>query len=208
MIGSGTFNSTSTSRCRLRLLKSIFGKTTTQNYKGFYRKSDRLLKLHSAVFERDFLLHVSVLNMTASRPTSTLCSVPPADVAVIYPQDPVLRMGSNLTASCWIHSDLGVHASSLFWTLNGQPLPGSLYRVLSPTNLSVTLAGLNASRQTSGDNLVCHNHKGHILAGSCLYVGSRLILPRISALLSWRLYFMFSAAKRCTRVVRFSRYQS
>ncbi|XP_044232042.1 cytokine receptor-like factor 1a isoform X1 [Thunnus albacares] len=92
-------------------------------------------------------------------------------VAVIYPQDPVLRMGSNLTASCWVHPDLGVHASSLFWTLNGQQLPGSLYRVLSPTNLSVTLAGLNASRQTSGDNLVCHNHKGHILAGSCLYVG-------------------------------------
>ncbi|TNN40000.1 Cytokine receptor-like factor 1 [Liparis tanakae] len=93
------------------------------------------------------------------------------DVALIYPQDPVLRMGSNLTASCWVHPELGVHASSLFWTLNGQPLAGSLYRVLSPTNLSVTLAGLNASRQTSGDNLVCHNHKGHILAGSCLYVG-------------------------------------
>ncbi|XP_034531761.1 cytokine receptor-like factor 1a isoform X1 [Notolabrus celidotus] len=92
-------------------------------------------------------------------------------VALIYPQDPVLRMGSNLTASCWIHPDLGVHASSLFWTLNGQQLPSSMYRVLSPTNLSVTLAGLNASRQTSGDNLVCHNHKGHILAGSCLYVG-------------------------------------
>lgn len=98
-------------------------------------------------------------------------SCPPPDVAVIYPQDPVLPMGSNLTASCWVHSDLGIHASSLFWTLNGQQLPSSLYRVLSPTNLSVTLAGLNASRQTSGDNLVCHNHKGHILAGSCLYVG-------------------------------------
>ncbi|MEQ2258612.1 Cytokine receptor-like factor 1 [Xenotaenia resolanae] len=92
-------------------------------------------------------------------------------VAIVYPQDPVLRMGSNLTASCWIHPDLGVHANSLFWTLNGQQLPGSLYKVLSPTNLSLTLVGLNASRQTSGDNLVCHNHKGHILAGSCLYVG-------------------------------------
>ncbi|XP_047183234.1 cytokine receptor-like factor 1a isoform X2 [Scophthalmus maximus] len=92
-------------------------------------------------------------------------------VAIIYPQDPVLRMGSNLTASCWVHPELSIHASSLFWTLNGQQLPSSLYRVLSPTNLSVTLAGLNASRQTSGDNLVCHNHKGHILAGSCLYVG-------------------------------------
>lgn len=103
--------------------------------------------------------------------SSVLLSFP--DVAVIYPQDPVLRMGSNLTASCWVHSDLGIHASSLFWTLNGQQLPSSLYRVLSPTNLSVTLAGLNASRQTSGDNLVCHNHKGHILAGSCLYVGSK-----------------------------------
>jgi len=96
------------------------------------------------------------------------------DVAIIYPQDPVLRMGSNLTASCWVHPDLGIHASSLFWTLNGQQVSSSLYRVLSPTNLSVTLAGLNASRQTSGDNLVCHNHKGHILAGSCLYVGSKL----------------------------------
>uniref|UniRef100_A0A3B5M5Y7 Cytokine receptor-like factor 1a n=1 Tax=Xiphophorus couchianus TaxID=32473 RepID=A0A3B5M5Y7_9TELE len=92
-------------------------------------------------------------------------------VAIVYPQDPVLRMGSNLTASCWVHPELGVHANSLFWTLNGHQLPSSLYRVLSPTNLSVTLAGLNASRQTSGDNLVCHNHKGHILAGSCLYVG-------------------------------------
>lgn len=118
-------------------------------------------------------------------------------------------MGSNLTASCWIHSDLGIHASSLFWTLNGQPLPGSLYRVLSPSNLSVTLAGLNASRQTSGDNLVCHNHKGHILAGSCLYVGSRLrSFHVIPALLSWRLYFMFRAAKRCTCVVHFARDQS
>uniref|UniRef100_A0A8C6TUK4 Cytokine receptor-like factor 1 n=1 Tax=Neogobius melanostomus TaxID=47308 RepID=A0A8C6TUK4_9GOBI len=92
-------------------------------------------------------------------------------VAAVYPQDPVLRMGSNLTASCWVHPELGVHASSLFWTLNGQPLASSLYKVLSPTNLSVTLAGLSASRQRSGDNLVCHNHKGHILAGSCLYVG-------------------------------------
>ncbi|MED6238963.1 hypothetical protein ATANTOWER_032905 [Ataeniobius toweri] len=92
-------------------------------------------------------------------------------VAIVYPQDPVLRMGSNLTASCWIHPDLGLHANSLFWTLNGQQLPSSLYKVLSPTNLSLTLVGLNASRQTSGDNLVCHNHKGHILAGSCLYVG-------------------------------------
>uniref|UniRef100_A0AAV2JGT4 Fibronectin type-III domain-containing protein n=1 Tax=Knipowitschia caucasica TaxID=637954 RepID=A0AAV2JGT4_KNICA len=92
-------------------------------------------------------------------------------VASIYPQDPVLRMGSNLTASCWVHPDLGVHASSLFWTLNGQPLASSLYKVLSPNNLSVMLVGLNASRQKSGDNLVCHNHKGHILAGSCLYVG-------------------------------------
>ncbi|XP_072314165.1 cytokine receptor-like factor 1a isoform X1 [Eucyclogobius newberryi] len=92
-------------------------------------------------------------------------------MASIYPQDPVLRMGSNLTASCWVHPDLGVHTSSLFWTLNGQPLASSLYRVLSPNNLSVTLVGLNASRQKSGDNLVCHNHKGHILAGSCLYIG-------------------------------------
>lgn len=128
-------------------------------------------------FDPEVLLHVPILNPTsplgASNLTSSVRPLPPPDVAVIYPQDPVLRMGSNLTASCWIHSDLGVHASSLFWTLNGQPLPGSLYRVLSPTNLSVTLAGLNASRQTSGDNLVCHNHKGHILAGSCLYVGSR-----------------------------------
>lgn len=103
-----------------------------------------------------------------------MSSHPPPDVAIIYPQDPVLRIGSNLTASCWVHPELGVHASSLFWTLNGQQLPSSFYRVLSATNLSVTLAGLNASKQTSGDNLVCHNHKGHILAGSCLYVGSKL----------------------------------
>lgn len=122
---------------------------------------------------------------------SSTSSCPPPDVAVIYPQDPVLRMGSNLTASCWVHSDLGIHASSLFWTLNGQQLPSSLYRVLSPTNLSVTLAGLNASRQTSGDNLVCHNHKGHILAGSCLYVGSRLKFMAVQV-------FVFSVGGWCT----------
>ncbi|KAM4723437.1 LOW QUALITY PROTEIN: cytokine receptor-like factor 1a [Anableps anableps] len=101
-------------------------------------------------------------------------------VAIVYPQDPVLRMGSNLTVSCWVHPDIGVHANSLFWTLNGQQLPSSLYRVLSPTNLSVTLVGLNASRQTSGDNLVCHNHKGHILAGSCLYVGMPPEKPKLT----------------------------
>ncbi|XP_034050983.1 cytokine receptor-like factor 1 [Thalassophryne amazonica] len=92
-------------------------------------------------------------------------------VATIYPQDPALTIGSSLTATCCVNPDLGVHASSLFWTLNGRRLPSSSYRVLSPTALSVTLARLPASRQRSGDNLVCHNPGGHVLAGSCLYVG-------------------------------------
>ncbi|KAM4625072.1 cytokine receptor-like factor 1a isoform 1-T1 [Polymixia lowei] len=92
-------------------------------------------------------------------------------VAAIYPQDPALPIGSSLTATCRVNPDLGVHASSLFWTLNGRRLPSSSYSVLSPTVLSVTLATLPASRQRSGDNLVCHNPGGHVLAGSCLYVG-------------------------------------
>ncbi|TMS20148.1 Cytokine receptor-like factor 1 [Larimichthys crocea] len=41
----------------------------------------------------------------------------------------------------------------------------------SPEILSVTLHNLNGSQQQSGDNLVCHGADGHVLAGSCLYVG-------------------------------------
>lgn len=92
-------------------------------------------------------------------------------IASIYPEDPALPIGSNLTATCQVRPDLGVPASSLYWTLNGRRLPSSSYSVLSPTVLSVTLARLSASRQRSGDNLVCHNPVGVVLAGSCLYVG-------------------------------------
>ncbi|XP_036377650.1 cytokine receptor-like factor 1b isoform X1 [Megalops cyprinoides] len=92
-------------------------------------------------------------------------------VAAIFPQDPVLRVGSSLTATCSVSAELGIHASTLFWTLNGKRLPSSTYSVLGPTALSVTLSRLNGSRQQSGDNLVCHNSGGHVLAGSCLYVG-------------------------------------
>ncbi|KAJ8003731.1 hypothetical protein DPEC_G00151400 [Dallia pectoralis] len=100
-----------------------------------------------------------------------------SQTAAIYPQDPALTIGSTLTATCSVSPDLGLHASSLFWSLNGRRLPSSSYSVLSPTALSVTLPGLPASRQRSGDNLVCHNHGGHVLAGSCLYVGMPPVKP-------------------------------
>ncbi|XP_068175295.1 cytokine receptor-like factor 1b [Antennarius striatus] len=91
--------------------------------------------------------------------------------AVITPQDPVLRMGSSLTASCKLSPELGLLSSTLYWTLNGERLPSSTYSVVTPDTLSVTLHRLNGSRQQSGDNLVCHRANGHVLAGSCLYVG-------------------------------------
>uniref|UniRef100_A0A673LNE7 Cytokine receptor-like factor 1a n=1 Tax=Sinocyclocheilus rhinocerous TaxID=307959 RepID=A0A673LNE7_9TELE len=92
-------------------------------------------------------------------------------VATIYPQDPALPIGSSLTATCSVNPDHGIHAGSLYWTLNGKRLPSSAYSILSPTVLSVTLPRLSGSRQRSGDNLVCHNSGGHVLAGSCIYVG-------------------------------------
>ncbi|KAF7664731.1 hypothetical protein LDENG_00167140 [Lucifuga dentata] len=91
--------------------------------------------------------------------------------AVIFPQDPILRIGSSLTATCTVSPELGVHASTLYWTLNGRRLSSSTYAVASPDVLSVTLHRLNGSQQQSGDNLVCHGADGHVLAGSCLYVG-------------------------------------
>ncbi|KAK5907478.1 hypothetical protein CesoFtcFv8_005326 [Champsocephalus esox] len=92
-------------------------------------------------------------------------------VAVISPQDPVLPIGSSLTATCTLAPGLGLQAGSLFWTLNGLSVCSSSYSVLSPDTLSVTLHNLNGSQQQSGDNLVCHGADGHVLAGSCLYVG-------------------------------------
>lgn len=94
------------------------------------------------------------------------------DVAVISPRDPVLRVGSSLTATCTLSPELGLLSSMLYWTLNGMCLPRSTYSVVSPDILSVTLHNLNGSRQQSGDNLVCHGDDGQVLAGSCLYVGS------------------------------------
>uniref|UniRef100_A0A3Q3VQ83 Cytokine receptor-like factor 1 n=1 Tax=Mola mola TaxID=94237 RepID=A0A3Q3VQ83_MOLML len=91
--------------------------------------------------------------------------------AVISPQDPVLRTGSSLTATCTLSPELGLLSSSLYWTLNGVILPGSTYTEVSPHALSVTLHSLDGSRQQSGDNLVCHAGDGRVLAGSCLYVG-------------------------------------
>ncbi|XP_041648161.1 cytokine receptor-like factor 1b [Cheilinus undulatus] len=92
-------------------------------------------------------------------------------VAVISPQDPVLQIGSSLTATCTLNLELGLHADSLYWTLNGVILSSSTYSVLSPAAVSVTLHSLNGSKQQSGDNLVCHRGDGQVLAGSCLYVG-------------------------------------
>lgn len=97
----------------------------------------------------------------------------PQDVAVISPQDPVLRIGSSLTATCTLSPEVNVHAGSLYWTLNGVRLPSSTYSVVSTGTVSVTLQSLSGSRQQSGDNLLCHGADGHILAGSCLYVGSK-----------------------------------
>lgn len=96
------------------------------------------------------------------------------DVALVSPQDPVLRIGSTLTASCTLGPEVGLESSSLYWTLNGVRLPSSSYTVLSRDTLRVTVHELNGSRQQSGDNLVCHGDQGgHVLAGTCLYVGSK-----------------------------------
>lgn len=101
-------------------------------------------------------------------PHGLLCST---HTAVISPQDPVLLMGSSLTATCSLRSAVNLHAGSLYWTLNGVRVSSSSYSVVSPSTLSVTLHNLSGSRQQSGDNLMCHGADGHILAGSCLYVG-------------------------------------
>ncbi|XP_047444107.1 cytokine receptor-like factor 1b isoform X2 [Mugil cephalus] len=92
-------------------------------------------------------------------------------LAEVSPQDPVLRIGSSLTATCMLRPELGLHASTLYWTLNGMRLSSSTYRLESSDVLSVTLHNLNGSRQQTGDNLVCHGADGGLLAGSCLYVG-------------------------------------
>lgn len=102
-------------------------------------------------------------------------SNPLSEMATIYPQDPALPIGSSLTATCSVNPDHGLHAGSLYWTLNGKRLPSSTYSILSPTALSVTLPRLSGSRQRSGDNLMCHNSGGHVLAGSCIYVGSECV---------------------------------
>ncbi|XP_029001487.2 cytokine receptor-like factor 1b isoform X2 [Betta splendens] len=94
-----------------------------------------------------------------------LSSSPP--VAAVSPQDPVLPIGSSLTATCTLAPGSGLLASALYWTLNGARLRG----VASARVLSVTLPRLRGSRQRSGDNLVCHGPDGRVLAGSCLHVG-------------------------------------
>ncbi|XP_056614562.1 cytokine receptor-like factor 1b isoform X2 [Triplophysa dalaica] len=94
-----------------------------------------------------------------------------AHLAVISPQDTVLRIGSSLTAVCTVSAELEITARSLYWTLNGRRLARNTYRVLSPTESRVTLHQLNGSLQQSGDNLVCHRGNGEVLAGSCIYVG-------------------------------------
>uniref|UniRef100_A0A665WBZ7 Cytokine receptor-like factor 1 n=1 Tax=Echeneis naucrates TaxID=173247 RepID=A0A665WBZ7_ECHNA len=87
------------------------------------------------------------------------------------PDDPVMYIGSSLTATCTLNPEFGLHASTLYWTLNGMRLPSSTYGVVSSEILSVSLHNLNGSQQQSGDNLVCHGADGHVLGGSCLYVG-------------------------------------
>uniref|UniRef100_A0A3P8V024 Cytokine receptor-like factor 1 n=1 Tax=Cynoglossus semilaevis TaxID=244447 RepID=A0A3P8V024_CYNSE len=94
------------------------------------------------------------------------------DVAVVSPQDPVLHIGSNLTATCTLNPDLGLHAGNFYWTLNGIRLSSATYSLVSSNILSVNLHHLNGSRQKSGDNLVCHGADGQVLGGSCLYVAT------------------------------------
>ncbi|MEQ2168923.1 hypothetical protein GOODEAATRI_019652 [Goodea atripinnis] len=91
---------------------------------------------------------------------------------MISPQDPIMRIGSSLTATCTLGAELGLHATSLYWTLNGARLSSSTYSIVSSNILSIELHSLNGSNQKSGDNLMCHRADGRILAGSCLYVGS------------------------------------
>lgn len=91
--------------------------------------------------------------------------------ASILPQDPALTIGSSLTATCTLISDLGQKAEDLYWTLNGKRVPSEFYTVLNSTTVTVNFDKLNGSKQQSGDNLVCHSSDGSILAGSCLFVG-------------------------------------
>uniref|UniRef100_A0A4W3HPY9 Cytokine receptor-like factor 1 n=1 Tax=Callorhinchus milii TaxID=7868 RepID=A0A4W3HPY9_CALMI len=90
----------------------------------------------------------------------------------VMPQDPILTIGSSLSATCAVTSESKIKSRDLFWTLNGRQIPAELCRVVNETALRVTLRNLNGSQQQSGDNLVCHRADGRILAGSCLYVGS------------------------------------
>lgn len=73
--------------------------------------------------------------------------------AVIAPQDPVLLIGSTLTATCSVSTDPSLRVEDLFWTLNGRRLPAEQYAVLNSSTLHVTIANLNGSKQQSGDNL-------------------------------------------------------
>ncbi|XP_015456776.3 cytokine receptor-like factor 1b [Astyanax mexicanus] len=123
------------------------------------RSASGVLKMALAVWAMSLLL------LVPHAFTST------AHLAVISPQDPSLPIGSSLTVVCTVSPELGTEASSLYWTFNGRRLAKSTYAVLSPTELSVTLHRLNGSQQQSGDNLVCHDGSGDVLAGSCLYVG-------------------------------------
>lgn len=109
----------------------------------------------------------------------------PPDLAVISPQDPVLHISSSLTAVCTISAELEITARSLYWTLNGKRLARNSYKVLSPTESSVTLHQLNGSLQQSGDNLVCHRSNGEVLAGSCLYVGCEFVNTSSLFFLPW-----------------------
>lgn len=125
-------------------------------------------ELHSYRTEKNALTMLGFMFLLLFAPHGFLSST---HVAVISPQDPVLRIGSSLTATCTLSPEVNVHAGSLYWTLNGVRLPSSTYSVVSTGTVSVTLQSLSGSRQQSGDNLLCHGADGHILAGSCLYVG-------------------------------------
>ncbi|KAL6489948.1 hypothetical protein MHYP_G00002930 [Metynnis hypsauchen] len=140
--------------------------TTTRNTMGFVRVRRRNVFSPCASNMSTFRL----LFFTLCAP-GVLSFTREYAMASVYPQDPALLIGSSLTATCSVSQDHGLHAGSLYWTLNGKRLPSSTYSILSPTVLSVTLKNLSGSRQRSGDNLVCHGGSGHMLAGSCLYVG-------------------------------------
>lgn len=54
------------------------------------------------------------------------------------PQRPVLEIGTNFTATCWIGDAPGLTVDDLYWTLSGAVIPKEHYRKINGT-VSVTV---------------------------------------------------------------------